>query len=62
MQTHEFAESVQHGLRIPHVNQDPAAQRATPDVRTERLGTTDEERRPAARQPARTPRSYGAGF
>jgi len=61
MQTHEFAESVQHGLRLPPVNPDPAAQRATPENRVERR-YADEQRRPAARQPHRMPRSYGAGF
>ncbi len=61
MQTHEIAESVQHGLRLPAAEQTAAAQRVMPDERVKRLGT-DEERRPAARQPVSMPRSYGAGF
>jgi hypothetical protein len=61
MQTHPFVESVPHGLRHPAAEKAPAAKRATPDERAKRLGT-DEERRPAARQPAHMPRSYGAGF
>ena len=61
MQMHEFAESVQRGLRHPAAEQAPAAQRATPDERAQRL-RANEERPPAAGQPARMPRSYGAGF
>ena len=61
MHTHEFVESVQHGLRIPPVNPDPAAQRATPENRVERPDTV-ERRHPVAQRPLRTPRSYGAGF
>jgi len=61
MQTHEIAESVQRGPRHPTAEKSPAAKRATPEERTQRLGT-DEERRLAVRQPARMHRSYGAGF
>ena len=61
MQTHEIAESVQRGLRLPTAEQASAAKRATPDERAERLGA-DAEPRLSARQPAQVPRSYGAGF
>ncbi len=61
MQTHEFVESVQHGFRLPHADQDSPAQRATPETRAEWLGA-DGPRYADAMQPAHMPRSYGAGF
>ena len=61
MQTNEFIGLVQHGLRLPLVEQSLAPPRATPESRAERQAE-DASRRRAAQQPSHTPHRYGAGF
>jgi uncharacterized protein (DUF2267 family) len=61
MQTNELVGQVQHGPRLPHVDQALDATRATLENQAERM-SAEESRRPSTRPPARKPSRYGAGF
>ena len=61
MQTNEFVGVVQHGLRLPLVEQSNTTPRVTPESRAQREGA-DASRRRDAPQPSHAPHRYGAGF
>ena len=61
MQTNEFVGVVQHGLRLPLVEQSLTTPRVTPESRARREGA-DTSRRRDERQSPREPHRYGAGF